>query len=276
MSTPSVLQSLLPSVNVFLEREESIVLLLSDDECVAGLSGEDRPRLSLPLVLRRSPDGFMEETVTEAAPAHVLDEALEPFMRRLSFSLLQANVHERKAVVCFPVTASEGLRGAVCRVLFKLRCPGIVVATSSVACLLPLGLRTALVVEQGGGEVRFVPVLEGALAAGAMTFARSDDSEEELAKAAARAVASSPLDTRLGLVSHVVACGVAGDRAAQWLRSALPEGLKTHVAIVASPFGGQSLAWLGSSILGSTLHKKHAPVTVLRKAEDLTQLGQLS
>ncbi len=273
MSSASVLQSLLPSVNVFLEREESIVLVLSDGVVVAGLSGEDRPRLSVPL-LRRSPDGFAEEAVAEAAPPHVLDEALEPFVRRLCFSLLQANVHERKTVVALPVTASEGLRAALCRVLFRLRCPGVVLATTSVMSLLPLGLRTALVVEWGAGEVRFVPVQEGAVAAGALAFARPDDDKGELGRAAARAVAATPVDTRVALVSHVVVCGVERDKVEQWLRQALPEGLRGCVRSVAFPFGETSLAWLGGSILGSTLHKKQAATTVLRRAEDLVELGQ--
>jgi hypothetical protein len=276
-----MLQSFLSSGNLFFEREESIVLFIGDGACIAGLSGEDRPRVSLPLALSCRPAGFAEVVVTEASPAAQLDEALEPFLRRLCFSHLQVNVHERKAVLVFPVTATEALREAVCRVLLRLRSPGVALASSAQAAALALGLPTALVVERGGGEVRVVPVVEGAVAPGAMAFAQAEGGGDEaaaVAAAAARAVACSAVDARLALVSHLVPISSSSaerEGLVACVRAGAAEELKSHVVAVADPYGGVSLAWLGGSLLGSVLHKKHAPLGVLKRAEDMQQLGQI-
>ena len=273
-----MLQSFLSSGNLFLEREESIVLFFGDGVCVAGLSGEDRPRVELPLALSCRPDGFAEVAVTETSPAALLDEALEPFLRRLCFLHLQVNPHERRAVAAFAVTATEALRGAVCRVLLRLRCPGVALTYSPQMVALALGQPTALVVERGGGEVRVAAVVGGALAAGALAFVRAEGGAEEaaaLGAAAARAVACSPLDARLALVRQLAVTGADGEAVAAAVQAGAAPGLRAHVALAASPFGETSLAWLGCSLLGSVLHKRNLPLALLRRAEDMEQLGQI-
>jgi hypothetical protein len=251
-----MLQQFLSSGNLFLEREESVVLYFSEKECVAGLSGEDRPRLIV------------------ALPSNVASDegVLERFLRRLVFSSLLVNLNERKALVCLGLGCSdESFRSLLCRVLVKLRCPGVAFITSCVAALLPLGLSTALVLEFTDA-LCVAPVTEGGVALGAVQLAQLDDN---VGHVFARAVAASPVDLRLELVSHVIVLGTQRERVTlESLREGLPEGLMPHINLVTNPFGRTSLAWLGSSIAGSTLHKKSAGVVVM-KGEELKELGAL-
>ena len=243
-----MLQQFLSSGNLF-EREESIVVYFDEleDRCVAGLSGEDRPRVCVsPL-----PPCLLSDPVV-----------LEPFLRTLFFSSLLVNVSERRCLFCvdFASGTGEAARALLSRVLAKLRCPALAFLSAPLAACVALGLKTALVLHGSGAAL---PVTEGALALGTVVLAQPDD---EMAKSAARAVANSPLDLRLALVQNVVLLGVKNFTAEQ-LRQALPEGLREHAKFVKNPFGGQSLPWLGSSIVGTTLNKKSAGVPVIKGEE---------
>jgi actin-related protein len=244
----SMLQQFLSSGNLFLEREESVVLSFAESECVAGLSGEERPRVTMALSAELAHD----------------EAALERFVRRLVFSSLLVNLNERKVLLCFGVTASDVLRSALCRILVKLRCPGVAFAANAVAALIPLGLRSGLVIEMADGStVCVAPVTDGGVALGSVQIEQLEDVE----RAVSRAISASPVDLRLELVQHVVVLGnkLKKHVSLESIKGAVPDGLKPHVNLVKSPF--ENLAWIGGSIIGSTLHKKSAGVPVLKGEE---------
>lgn len=252
--------------NLSLEKEEAIVLVFVDGQCEAGLSGEERPRCVVAVPV--------DEACQDAS---ALDAALEPFLRRLTLSRLQAQLSERRCLVCFPVTTPEAFRAAVVRVLLR-KSPAVAVVATAVA-LIPLGLSTALLVERGPTETRVVPIVHGAAAVSALTFAAPADGSPGLAAAVARAVRAAPVDARLPLVRSVVAGAgplLPADVAA--IAAALPAGLQPHVAAAINPFGdagANRLVWCGAAIVASTLHKRDSGLTLLKRGDAVRQLGQL-
>jgi actin-related protein len=259
------------------EKEEAVVLYLKDNVVYGGLSGEDKPRcVERNVEFSHCVDGVEKVSVFVDQPAREEDLilALEPFLRRITLQALKVSLAERKCVICLDLSASEVFRTAISRVVLeKMKCPGVLIVTSAIVSLLPLGLETALVVEFGQREVSFVPVVQGSIPLTSVLFSHLND--VDLDEVAAKCISLAPVDARLALVSHVLINGTAPEGFVEQLKAKLPPSLAPHLKLVSNSYA-TSLAWMGGSIVGAALQKKHGmDEKITKKGQSILQLGEI-
>lgn len=284
-----VLQKYLSVGNLFLEKEESVVVYFSGNSCYAGFSGEERPRVTLHNVsYSYCVDGVSSQVlhIDTCNDPVAIALAMEPFLRDLFFRRLHASPLERKCVLCTDLHATTDffLQSVSSVLLEKMRCPAVAFLSSSLAACFSLQQPTVLWIQRTPRETCVIPMVQWGALVGNMAFVveEEENSADYLAKEIARCLMQCPIDTRSVLASNMVIVNRNAQEEEQVfsaLKKNLPQGVGEKVHKLGNPFGKAApLAWVGASIFGTTLSKK-TPATealLVRKGQQVAQLGQIA